>query len=84
MDIEGYKFQLCATNNKKTGGLMVLIRKDIRYKVRNAECVQNYVWLLSLEVVVTRSKYLFTVLYYPLQCENVKFIEYFFEYLWIG
>lgn len=71
----------CLSSNSRTGGVMALVRNDIKYKLKTSECVQSYVWLLSLEVVVSGLKLLCSVLYHPPQLENPKFLDYFSAYL---
>lgn len=80
LDIEGYRIVQCVTNNPRTGGVMALVRGDVKFKIKCIQCVENYVWLLSLEHFVSNIKYLFTVLYHPPQKENVKFVNFMENY----
>lgn len=81
LKIEGYRIELCKSTNKRTGGVIALINNGIKYKMRNNECVQDSVWLLSIEVIAAESKYLLSVLYHSPQKENAQFVEYFSDYL---
>lgn len=81
MKINGYRVERCVTNNRRTGGVLAFIRDDVRYKLVTVECVDNYVWLLAIEISMSRIKYLCTVLYHPPQTENSKFVDYFNGYL---
>lgn len=62
MKINGYRVERCVTNNRRTGGVLAFIRDDVRYKLVTVECVDNYVWLLAIEVSMSKIKYLCTVL----------------------
>lgn len=81
LKVDGYGIEQCVSDNKRTGGVMALIRGDIKYKVNTVKCVSNYVWLLSVEFSVSRVKYLCTVLYHPPQNCNAQFVDFFNEYL---
>lgn len=81
LDIEGYRIEKCTTDNRRTGGVMALIRKDVRCTLRSVECVQNFVWLLSVEFSNFGIKYLCTVLYHPPKKEDAQFLEFFVGYL---
>lgn len=81
LDVEGYCLEQCVRNNKRTGGLLVLVRNDIKYKVKSVQSIVNYVWYLSVEIYMSRVKYLFTVLYHPPQTENARFVDFFKGYL---
>lgn len=81
LNVKGYQMVNCLTNNRRTGGVMALIREDMKYKIRSTQCEQGYLWLLSVEVNIGRIKYLCSVIYHPPQAENAKFIDCFSEYL---
>jgi len=81
LNIRGYRVESCATSNRRTGGVMVFVRDDIKYKISTVQCESNYVWLLSIEFCLNRIKYLCTVMYHPPQTENAKFVDYFSNYL---
>lgn len=77
LNIDGYCLKQCVTNNRRTGEVLVLIRIDVKYKVKTVKCIDNYVWILSVEVSISRTRYLFSVLYHPPQTENARFVEYY-------
>lgn len=79
--IAGYQIEQCVTNNKRTGGVMALIRDDVKHCLKDVQCVQNYVRLLSLKLSFNRKKFIFTVLYHPPQCQNAAFLDFFNAYL---
>ena len=79
--IDGYRVERCDTENRRTGGVMAIIRNDVKCKLVSVECVGNYVWLLSVEVFMSGVRYLCTVLYHPPHTEDVKFVDYFNVYL---
>lgn len=81
LNIDGYRMEQSISNNCRTGGVMAFIRSDICYKVKTLECVDNYVWILSVELCLSRVKYLCFVLYHPPQKDDSRFVEYFTEYL---
>lgn len=81
LSVNGYKIEQCVTNNRRTGGVMALMRHDVKYKVKAIECVQNYVWMLAIEMFLSGIKYLCSVMYHPPNAENAQFVEYFSNYL---
>lgn len=54
--MDGYNIEQCTTDNKRTGGVMALIRKGVQYTLSFVECVQN-------------------------ECEDVRFVEFFNNFL---
>lgn len=81
IQVGGYQVEQCLSSNPRTGGVMALVRSDIKYRLKTSESIQGYVWMLSLEVVIAGQKYLCSVLYHPPQLENAKFMDYFTSYL---
>lgn len=81
LEIEGYRIEKCTTDNRRTGGVMAVIRKDVRCTLGSVECVQNFVCLLSVEFLNFGLKYLCTVLYHSPKKEDGKFLEFFDSYL---
>lgn len=78
--IEGYRMEICHTNNSRTGGILIFISEVISYaKVNNLQ-LENYLWLLSLKLNI-QSKYILTVVYHPPNKEDSKFMKFFEEYM---
>lgn len=81
LKVDGYKIEYCVSDNRRTGGVLALVRNDTKYKAKYINCVNNIVWTLAIEIIISEIKYLITVLYHPPQKENAKFIDYFNSYL---
>lgn len=81
LHIDGYKIEQCMTNNKRTGGVMAIIRQDVKYLLVSEQYVENFVWLLSIELPEPGLKYRCTVLYHPPQKQDAQFIEFFESYI---
>lgn len=81
LNIDGYRLEQTTSNNSRTGGVMALVRCDIGFKIVSINCVDSYVWMLSLEFSFSGIKYLCSVLYHPPQRDDSKFLEWFREFL---
>lgn len=79
--IDRYKVVQCVTHNKRTGGVMALVREGLSWQIRTNRCTDEYVWMLSLRMTIDRVKYLVSVLYHPPNRENAKFVQYFDDFL---
>jgi len=81
LSIVGYRMEQCVTTNRRTGGVLMLMRSEFKYKFKTVQCVDNFVWMLSVEIYMFRIRYLFTFLYHPPQTETARFVQFFRQYL---
>ena len=60
---------------------MMFLKNHLKYRVIKTINFENYLWMISLEIIINKNKYLFTVIYHPPAKEDIKFLKKFEEYL---
>lgn len=81
LQIHGYTLENCVSDNTRTGGVLILIQSNIKYKVLRNEVSGNYSWMLSVELTVYNKKYLVSAIYHSPQKSDGEFLQYFNEFL---
>ena len=80
ISIDGYKFERCNTENKRTGGILIFIREEIKFKLQLKENYER-IWIMAISVEVSNCKYLITTVYRSPNSNDVVFLEYFDQFL---
>lgn len=83
LHLDHYRIVQCFTHNKRTGGVMALIREGLSWQIRTNKSTDEYVWMLSLELTIHHIRYMMSALYHPPNRENAKFVQYFDDF-WDG
>lgn len=81
LEISEYKIENCTTTNRRTGGVLIYVKKEYRYKVNLRQNMELYLWILSIEINIMNEKYLICAIYHPPQVNDNLFLEFFENYL---
>lgn len=81
LHVDGYRLEKCVTLNRRTGGVLALIREGLSCRVLVNQSMEEFVWVLSVELNLMGTKCLISVLYHPPNKENARFLDYFDEFL---
>lgn len=77
--INGYKHIKCVTHNRRTGGILIYLHQNIKFKL----CLNlnyEYLWFVGLEVEINNDIFKLDVLYHPPQKNDNIFLEFLGEY----
>jgi exonuclease III len=81
LNIKNFRLEQCCTENIRTGGVMIYVKKGIKYEVEKIERIEDYVWMVSLKFNLANENYLLTAIYHSPNKQEARFISYFEEYL---
>ncbi|KAJ8971063.1 hypothetical protein NQ317_002755, partial [Molorchus minor] len=81
LKIAGYNYEKCVTTNRRTGGILIYISDNYKYKVKETQNLLNYLWLISITIKLNKCNYIISALYHPPQVSDNLFIEFFKNYL---
>jgi hypothetical protein len=60
LNIKNFRLEQCCTENIRTGGVMIYVKKGIKYEVEKIERIEDYVWMVSLKINLADENYLLT------------------------
>ncbi|KAF2892183.1 hypothetical protein ILUMI_13990, partial [Ignelater luminosus] len=76
VDIQGHISVRCDSHSKHTGGVFVLIRKDIRFTFMSSAILEKNAWILSVKILEGALKGIYTVLYHsPNSAQFLNFLQ---------
>lgn len=81
LKINGYKLEKCLTHNRRTGGVLVYIKKEFQFKKIINEVQGNYIWMLGIEIKIRNKIYQLITIYHPPQTNDNLFLEYVDNFL---
>ncbi|KAK9731588.1 hypothetical protein QE152_g13526 [Popillia japonica] len=71
----------CDTENNRTGGVLMFVKKEYKPKLYYKKHIPNTVWILAIQVQIGKIKYLLTTLYRSPSCNDNEFLNTFEEFL---
>ena len=77
LHIENYKMENCVTQNRRTGGVLIYISKEYMYKTILKEIVENFIWILGIEIKIGKENFQIITIYHPPNTKDNLFTEYF-------
>ncbi|KAK9710034.1 hypothetical protein QE152_g26281 [Popillia japonica] len=81
ISIDGYRMERCDTENNRTGGVLMFVKKEYKPKLYYKKHIPNTVWILAIQVQIGKIKYLLTTLYRSPSCNDNEFLNTFEEFL---
>lgn len=79
INMQGYNIIRCNSHSRHTGGVVIYVRKNTRFKQLKNFNVDNELWLLGIELKMSKSSYRVYGVYN--RCSETKFIQFFFRLL---
>lgn len=82
VSIANYNIIRSGSKSRHTGGVAIYIQKNLNYKIKSNEQIDNNMWILSIEITEHKDlNGLYTILYHSPSSSESKFLKYFSEWM---
>lgn len=81
MNINGYNTIICFSKNRNTGGVVIYIQKQIKYKLIYSNAVEETLWCLAIEAFGCNAQGIYSCFYRANNAKASIFDEVFNEFL---
>lgn len=80
--IDGYNEIVCASSSRFTGGVVIYVQKNLKFKIVFMNAIESTLWCLAIEIINSHVNGIYSIFYRANNAKNDKFEEAFEEFLY--